>query len=84
MASSSGQHLGAYRNLTDKFVRFRDQARRSSGFGEAGTRHCWSSVVQRPGYGSKFGRDEGVSLLLGAHTSRRIHQRISLVSKCVV
>jgi hypothetical protein len=34
MASSSSQHLGAYRNLTDRFVRFRDQARSSSGYGE--------------------------------------------------
>ena len=30
--STSGAHLGAYRNLTDKFIRFRDQARGNYGF----------------------------------------------------
>ena len=30
--STSGAQLGAYRNLTDKFIRFRDQARGNFGF----------------------------------------------------
>ena len=30
--STSGAHLGAYRNLTDKFIGFRDQARGNYGF----------------------------------------------------
>jgi len=58
MASSS-QHLGAYRNLTDKFMKFRDRAR-SSG---------------RPfGYDSHARGQEAASTRLleaGAHTRSR-------------